>query len=259
MNLGSFTKDVRGFGQKGLTLVEMVVVTLLLALMGSILYSSLNGISTAKEAIQSQRQSARTARFVLGRMSRELRGALAEPLYLQQEEVNGSGMRRQNPFLVGENAKKDGEGSDALQFVSSSGAQAVYGAMSNYGHVQIRYGLVENPDEERVNQDLRRFLLIREETPAGVEDDDIIEKRRIVFPLANNISSLNFRYFSDGEWKDKWDDADSGLPEAVEISLLVLGPSGIPDSYKTAVAIAPRRGRQNSRSQSGFPGFATAR
>lgn len=256
MSAPSFYSEIRKKKEQGLTLVEMVVVSLLLAIMGSVLYSSLNGIGQAKEAIQANRQSTRTARFVLGRISRELRGALAEPLYIQ-EDTEDSQPRKRNPFLVGENSKKGTiPGSDSLEFVSSSAAQATYSPMANHGHVQIKYRLVANPDVKPGEAEFQQHLLIREETPAGVKDQKTIDKRKVIFPIANNISSINFRYYSNGEWKTQWTNTESGLPEAVEIALITTSSNGTADTYKTAVSVAPKRGKSPRKSQT-YRTFAT--
>lgn len=251
--------------ESGLTLVEVVVVSVLLAFMSTILYSSLNGLTQSKERINSERIASRTARFVFSRLSREFRGSLAQPIYISDDSTSDNTENstqstntaaKAQVYLIGIDAERHSQSNDSVQFISSSGAQAVVGGMANYGHVQIRYQLVDNPDDKESNNDeYPRRLLVREETPAGVTEPDIIKQRRVVFPIAHNISALNLRYFNNGKWIDQWMDDASGLPEAIEVSLSIANKDGKNETYKTAFAIQPKRGTNQS-GVSGFSGFA---
>ena len=227
LNLSDNTKNEAGF-----TFVEVLVVTMLLAVLSFIIFGSLDGIIRGREALQSRSTSTNVARTVLERMSREISNRTLEPL-AQGEQAEGSTRARfgRRELLAGENK----EDRDIIRFTSSGTAQAAYGAFTNHGIVQIEYRLEEDPKGEE--EDV--YLLIREEYPVGVEDEETRTQGRVVFPLADNITQLNFRYLENAIWKDSW--SAVALPEAVEITLKVKAENGLEMPFRTAIFVNKRR------------------
>lgn len=232
----------------GFTLAEVVVVSLLLAIVSSVIYTSLSSIMRSKETIDTRRESARTARFVLTRMSNELRSSVSESLEFE------TGLENQQPEPVSATNKRvsflginSGEGTkakDSIHFIALNSQQPVFGAIGNYGMVQISYRLEERQGQKLEIGETESYMLIREEVPALVEDKDAIKARRITYPIADNVAFLNFRYYEEGNWDDQWKDGRGRLPSAVEITLGVKGPDGSLDSFRTAVSVRPQIGRQ---------------
>ncbi len=235
--------------EKGFSLVELLMVTMLLAVMTSILYGTLTGIIRGKNLIEEQKSTTRVAQYVLGRMVRELSGRVREPLsdYVDEENAEEESIEatEENPagtkgaeYLRGENGKKGQYDSDKLRFVSSRAGQAYYGSLSNYGMVEVEYSLQDDPQSDKISlNDEKSLVLVRVEQPAGVKNTDIIKERIVRFPISENIVSLNFRYRKNGAWEDSWSEAQSILPEAVEISIKLKTDGGRVETYKTAVAL----------------------
>jgi len=225
----------------GFTFVEVIVVTVLLAVLSLILFGSLDGIIRGREGLQDRSNSTNVARTVLERMSRELSNRALEPLSQNQNSGDGSTGNSTGSSLsnFGRRAFLEGSGGnggkDKLRFISSGTAQAAYGAFTNYGLVEIEYRLEKDPKGE----DSEIFLLLREEKPVAITDQELANSKRVVFPLADNITALNFRFLENGAWKNSWNGV--ALPEAVEITLKVKGDNGLELPFRTAVAINQRR------------------
>ena len=68
--------------EKGLTLVELAVVTVLLAFLALTLYRTMSGIGQGREKIEGSRLNEQLARGILSRLSRELVNRDSLPLIL---------------------------------------------------------------------------------------------------------------------------------------------------------------------------------
>ncbi len=246
--------------EAGLTLIELVLVTVLLALMAGILYSSLDGISRTRNSVESDQGGYQTARYVLARMREELLTKIAEPLRIKRKDgskaAEGESPNERRLFFAGIDAKSGEADADSLRFVSATGAQPVAGAIGNHGRVELEYRLEEATDsmhDGKKTDDGRgiaTFYLIREETPAGVTDEKVLDKKRVVFPLSENITKLNFRYMKNGRWEETWSDSLGTFPEALEISLGVINKGGREEVFRTAVPLGKRTAQTT-----GFAGF----
>ena len=222
--------------EKGFTLVEVVVVSVLLALLAGILYGTLTGIMNAKNSIEQQRDSLRTARSVLLRVTRELNGIISENLVFSTKNTNKPPEGK--PFLGRDGRGGDGD-DDSISFVTTSGAQAVMGGISNYGNIQISYRLEEDPDKIYCNpdiEDIETYVLVREESPAGLADEKVLKKRRVIFPIAADITSLNFRYLKNKKWQTQWGEKEKELPDAIEITIKIASRRNV-ETFRTAIAL----------------------
>ena len=80
--------------EKGFTLIELIIVSVLLAVLGGLLYSTINGVIQAKNIVESEIEATSKAQFVLEKIGRELssvsEGALvlSNGLYLLQNNRN---------------------------------------------------------------------------------------------------------------------------------------------------------------------------
>ena len=245
-----------GADERGLTLIELLFVAVLLALMSLVLYSSLNGVMRAKTMIDSETLRDRNAQYVLSRMTRELMTRMAIPLNSskgtqkdsQLQIGSASSSPSSNLYLKGKSGKDEGGESDSLRFVSNGAAQEFFGAFANYGPVELEYRLEDQPENQRLgvkterrrrerrDEEAGRSVLVREEYPANVSREEIIEERRVVFPLIEHVEALRFRYLKDGKWQDKWETARV-LPDGVELSFTVREPWSKRRTYKAFVAL----------------------
>lgn len=232
---------------RGFTLLEMIVVAGLLAMMTVLLYGTVGGILRGQELVSAGRSSYRSARYVLDRMGRELSSKVLESLTLKDEDEQST-RRRRRSYLIGKNKNSGKADTDSVRFVSDGAAQKLFGPGGNKGRVEIEYRLERNREESLADvpdDGLRNLVLVREEAPAGV-DKEIAEEHRVVFPLAYNVVSLDFKYRRQGEWKEEWKDTDRGFPEAIQISLRLRGKDSRLRTFVTAVALQKERGGRTS-------------
>ena len=98
---------------------------------------------------------------------------------------------------------------------------------------EVGYYLEKNPESEDL------FFLIRQE---GLPDGALKEGESQQ-TLADNIKTMGFRYYTakDQRWESKWDsthmDTKNIFPDAVEISLTMVGPKKQEVSFTTIVQI----------------------
>lgn len=247
--------------EAGFTLIEMIAVAALLAMMLSILYGTMDGMVRSKQAVESQRITGSVTRLVFERLDKELSSRVAEEITAEdkgQEDPNTPTFQGfQRTYFIGEDKKESQRDADSLRFVSATGAQAVYGARANYGYVEIKYSLVSPPDNQQIEapKDLPRPLaLVREEVPAGVSNEDTRNKRKVVIPISDRIMSFNIRYLKGGSWAESWTNSRRGLPDAVEVSVGVLGEDERIHAASSVIPLAVGPVRSAGR----FQGFASA-
>lgn len=242
--------------ETGFTLIEVLLVSVLIGLMAVIIFATWNSVARAKQAIDNERQSIRAAQYVITRITKELAGYATESLTTGDEGGSQStgtlgesaGLAGATPlgtpavsYLLGTDKTADRGSADSLRFISSTAGQAQLGTFANFGLVEIEYRL-EKPKGEfgsalEANDE---YVLVREETPAAVDNKDLREKKKFVFPLAEHVTSLNFRYFDGALWKDAWGEGIHNVPEAIEISLSLKTPTGATATYRTAIGLFRR-------------------
>ena len=213
-------------GEAGFTLVEVAMVTVLLALLSGVIYSTLSGIVRTKEKLESERAITRTGQYVIQRLTRELQNHAN--VYLLNVGVD-------DMSLFGRNGQLGGSDSDIIAFVSNNAGQTLSEGGRNVGAVQLSYRLVESQ-----GQDGRpRRQLIREERPAGISDPNILRERTIAFPISDLVTQLNFRFRrgTEGPWLDEWRNRPDKVPDAVEITIRVEDWVGTGETFRTAVRL----------------------
>lgn len=224
--------------EAGFTLVELLMVTVLLSIMVGVIYGTLGGIFRGQKIIDEQTKVSRSAQFVLSKIVRELSN-FSTLESLSSTDSRGASLGK--PLLQGERETKSGKSQDTLRFISNGTGQANFGAVSNYGLVEIKYSLQDTPDNDPLYQESDLSVLVREEKPAisntSKEIKEIVEKRTIRVPMAEGVVSLSFRYRNDKKWEDSWNEPTNKVPQAVEITLVLKDENGSEHSFKTAVAI----------------------
>ncbi|MFN8389567.1 MAG: type II secretion system protein GspJ [Bdellovibrionota bacterium] len=246
------------FGSEGLTLIELVVVAALLALLSALLWGTLSGIIRARDVSDATRTADVTAHYIFSRISNELAGRSFVPLNtVKDDDSSAAGSSSGAPqigaapsYLLGTDEQGGERDLDKIRFVSSNAAQPFVGGQSNHGLVEVEYHLAENPDEDASAPPAsgkKPMTLVRVETPAAVTTKELIQSRRIILPLAENIVSLNFRYLRNGTWQKDWKETNPPLPEAVEVTLGVLAEGDKVETYRTAVAITSKPKQQTPR------------
>lgn len=251
-------QDAVNEGEKGFTLVELVVVAVLLAMMSAILYSTINSILSSKSLVERQREVDREAQYILDRMVRELTSRVAIGLSVSsrkgssdEKDTSTSGgssllTTTAQPYIEGNHKKNSHSTADTIRFVSTGTGQSVVGGFSNAGLVEIRYSLEKRTDhsDEHPKDGLESMLLVREEYPADVDNEKIRKNRKVSLPLANDIVGLSFRYMKDSKWQQEWKNQYAKLPEAIEITLKIRGADEAVETYRTAVSISKAAKKQ---------------
>ena len=136
--------------EKGFTMLELIVVSALLALMSAILYGTLNGIMRGQSLVSSGRTDYRVARYVFNRLGTELSSRMAEPLAADKNaSSSGTPFRAsRRAYMFGQNKQSGSADTDSLRFVSAGAAQQIVGGGGNHGLVEIEYRLEKDPDAD---------------------------------------------------------------------------------------------------------------
>lgn len=243
--------------EQGFTILELLFVSVLLALMAGILYSSITGIMRSREAVEDQRATTKVAQSIFSRFITEFSSITAGSKLSDSKDCF-------NPCPIeGKNKGSGKNASDQIRFISLNASQPIAGAIGNNGLVEVSYKLKKNSSKSPFydpDQDKNLKVLIREEVPAGIDDKKILKAKRITTPLAYNVSSLNFRYLINTvlnqTWENKWDRTRKAQPPiAIEITLGIKGENGRKEVFRTAVHI-PSAKRDTARGGAGGVGGA---
>jgi type II secretory pathway pseudopilin PulG len=220
----------RAQNESGLTLVELAVVTVLLSLLGLVVFGTLSGMLRTRTTIFASREGQRSAERVLAQMTKEL-GNIALTELLRADLSQSEDIPKKDDFdslyVYGINIQKGGKDLDTLRFVSRGSGESIGGVVRNPGDVEIEYRI------EEIDQ---KLTLVREELPAGIRNINQLKTRRLLLPLATGVEGLNFRYRYDRKWTEGWEGELDDFPDMIEIELTVQTEQGR-QAYTTAVAI----------------------
>lgn len=239
--------------ERGLTLIELVVVAFLIAILSSILYGTLGGIIRTRDTTEAIRTTERTAHYIFGRIGMEINGRSFVALNTDANNAAPTptpfpGVPSLQEYMVGE-SKHDGDfDADRFRFVSANAAQAFVGSPGNFGLVEVEYRL-ENSKDNQPGSALPKRLLIRAESPAGVTNPDTLKHRTIELPLAEDVVSLKFRFLKGGKWQSGWHETASPLPEMIELTVGIKSSDDRVEFYRTAFPITQRSRPNNGTGQ----------
>lgn len=236
--------------QHGFTLVEVILAIAILAVMMTLNYRILKGITQAKRLIDDRREGMFIANSVLTRMSKELQLAVKRPLLPPPGTSPGVGSSSstpppppsgsddpnvpapgRQPYLSGKN---DIEGT-SIVFMAKDAAQFIPGGGTSAGVVQITYRTAKDPE----NNDRDTLSLVREEIP-NVKPVAKGYKNALRFPITNNLVSLSFRFYDnqDKQWIPSWDSSHATrLPEIIEYTITLKSALGAMQTYTSAVKV----------------------
>jgi general secretion pathway protein J len=181
-------------GHRGFTLIEVLVAISLLAIVMTSVYGIFGSVNATKVRLDSDSGEYHLARVVFDRLGRELHGTY----YRSNDETT----------LFRGGVNDQGESfleltTTAVTPLSSVGA----------GIAEVRYRLAADMESSESSQ-----VLLRSERPrhtmSGVADSRMMR-------LAPDVASMSLRFYSEGRWKNEWDARQDGLPQLVEIALVV--------------------------------------
>jgi general secretion pathway protein J len=201
----------------GFSLIELMVVMAIMALISTLLWTSLNQTLTVKKELNEQDNKNHAIQIVFNKLSDELNSAFLG------EEVGASKM-----VFIGEDKGEQ----DRLVFSSFAHYRYIKDAKES-DQSELEYKL-ESVDENRHSL-LRREHSIIDENP---------EEGGPSYILAENVSKFDLRYCDSmkAEWRPNWDtrkaDFLNRLPLAVEVSIHFMDPeTEIEETYKTIIPI----------------------
>ncbi len=185
--------------QTGFTLLELILATMLIALLAASLYASMRiGIKAGDRALAAVDPTRRLVQ-AMDLVVQDLSAAIVP-----------NGMLA-GPFVGQNNNDGAGRDSDTLSFYSIAAAGKVLASTGDIRKVELAC----QPSPTGRDQDLLRGLttnLLAPQVP-----DPQMET------LCRHVVSFNLRYFDGASWQDNWDSNALGnvLPAAVEVTLAV--------------------------------------
>jgi len=181
-------------GKRGFTLIEVLVAVSLLAILLTAVYGIFGGVNSAKLRLDRDSADYHLARVIFDRFGRELHG-----VYFRSGDqttmFRGGKNDQDEPFLE--------LTTTAVTLLSDTGS----------GISEVRYRLAPDQEADTGRQVLLRGERSRQSAAAPVDDR--------MMRLAPDVASLALRFYTGGRWLEQWDARQSGLPQLVEVSLVV--------------------------------------
>ncbi len=195
--------------RSGFTLLELIVVIGLMGVvstMGAVMFSKMLGTWTG---LKSHTDLDRRAQWVLEDIGKDVAAMISPSL-------------APDAHLVG--LKPEGADSHLLVLpvaLPGMGGRTV-GGFATYH--------VFEPDEETVEDTLVREI--------QMIDDEFADAQRVT--VAKGVKAFGVKFAAkDGQWVDKWDENDEGLPNAIRISLTMADPDNPYRDRVTRMAVFP--------------------
>jgi general secretion pathway protein J len=212
-------------GQRGLTLIEVLVSVAILAMIATLIYGAFDSLSRGKKGEAQRGDRARQARGAIDRIARELTSA-----YLSMHTPPPALQTRVVAFIG-----KNGTPYDRVDFASFSHRRVDKEAKESD---QAEIGFFALPDTEKEN---KIDLVRREQTPP----DQDPQRGGVVSVLCENIESFDVRYLdpTTGQWLETWDSTQitsqqNRLPLEVKVTLVLKNvPAGMQATYVTKLML----------------------
>lgn len=214
---------------KGFTLLEVLLVSLLLAMLGMATFSSVRGTLRAKEDIDQRTEIVQSQRAVVAILERDIRAAY----YFVAEDFIWAPV---TPKADDPNPPPPAVKPLPVTIFQGKSNELFFSARS---HQRMAMDSPEN-EQHFVTYQIHNDELVRAESrrAASLYDRDDPEKfDRLT--LLKNVKKLEFKYWDKrtDRWTDSWDtdkaDASSPLPLAVQINLEFM--PDVPDTARRKV------------------------
>lgn len=232
----------------GLTLIEVLISIAILALIGTLIYGAMDGMSKTRKGIGQMSDRYHQGRQALARMGREMQSAfLSRHMPLDQNAL------ARRTIFVGE----DSSPADRVDFTAFAHKRLMSDAHES-DQAEIGYFAARDPEQSGKLDLVRREAKNIDLEPA---------KGGVVNVLAEDIDSFNVQYYEQltGEWVDTWDSSQPAgqidrLPTMVWITLVLKGGAGgqlikfetkVPLAMQVPLAWADQNPNTQSLSQSG--------
>ena len=186
----------------GFTLVEVLVAISMAGIVLMAVYGVFTSVSAAKIRLDADSEAYHRARVIFDRIGREIRGAAPAGGKDGRGVFRGGHDERNRPFL---------------ELTTTAVAQQVEGGT---GIALIRYSL----DDDREAPAGRALMLQRSEQPSLQTATTAGSAGQL--RLAPGVEQLQLRFYSGSDWSEEWDAGTGGLPQLVELSLVMIDSRG---------------------------------
>jgi general secretion pathway protein J len=193
----SFFNRVRMRDAHGFTLVEVMVAISVLAIVLLSVYGVFASVNAAKVRLDSDSDEYHMARVIFDRLGRELHGT-----YYRSDDNT-------TMFRGGVNDN----GQPYLELTTTAVTPL---SATGIGISEVRYRLEQ--EMETTGDD--KQVLLRSERPRQSKKATVNGR---MMRMAPGVESFALRFYTGRVWEDKWDAGRDGLPQLIEISLVVSG------------------------------------
>jgi len=177
-------------GQRGFTLVEVLVAVVITSLVLMAVYGVFTSVSGAKQRLETDGEAYHRARVLFDRIGREVRSA-----YVRTSDTN--------------TLFKGGINNDDYPYLTLTTTTTTPQSDAE-GVAVVYYELTDDP--EATNED--KVLMRNESSPL---DEN---REQSAYRLAVGVESMTLRFFNGSDWQDEWDaTTQGGLPTLVEVTL----------------------------------------
>jgi prepilin-type N-terminal cleavage/methylation domain-containing protein len=185
---------IRVKGEKGFTLVEILVAVTLVAVIFSFIFGVLISNLEASRNASDKMEIIHVGRFFINRITGDLMAASLMP-------NSGSGS------FIGKDLFRDGKSMDELHFTAFT--RTYFTLRPQIDQSEIGYYFINREDGASP--------LMRREAD---EIDSQVDSGGESFKVSDMVDELTIRYLSDEGWTDSWDSIASGtIPKAVSVEI----------------------------------------
>lgn len=212
--------------ERGLTLLEIMVSLGVIALIATLIYGALDGMSRSREGLARIGDRYHQGRTAMSRLTRELQSAFISA----HVPANPALVTRATIFLG-----KDSGREDRVDFTSFSHRRLRRNAHES-DQCELSYFMARDPKIPG------KVDLVRREDP---QIDLNPDKEGVVLVVAEDVSEFDLRYFDPLTqlWTDSWDSSQATgqlgrLPSQVRVTLVLAhGPGDRPIRFQTKVPV----------------------
>jgi general secretion pathway protein J len=208
----------------GFTLLEAMIAMAIMAMMGTLIWSSFGPSFQLKEEVEAQADQDGAIRQAVNRMAREISMAFLS------NDYDKTRYREMTTFFDG---RRNAGNRDRLMFTTLA-HQRLYENALESDQVVVEYRILEDPLVSGQLNLMRREKTVLDDQPDRGGSEEV---------LCEDVQGVAFRYWDDQkkEWVEDWNTKDVSragqLPFRVEITLLA-GPAGTtPVKYITQAQI----------------------
>ncbi|MBK8251651.1 MAG: prepilin-type N-terminal cleavage/methylation domain-containing protein [Polyangiaceae bacterium] len=212
--------------ERGLTLIEVMVSLGIIALIATLIYGALDGMSKSREGLSRIGDRYHQGRTALSRITRELQSAFVSA----HVPVNLALITRSTIFLG-----KDSGSEDRIDFTAFAHQRLARNAHES-DQCELSYFMTRDPNVAG------KVDLVRREDPHIDQDP---EKGGVVLVVAEDVAEFDLRFYDPLTqlWTDSWDSSQATgqlgrLPGQVKVSIVLNGgPGDKPIRFQTKVPI----------------------